>query len=601
MTDQNSTTFNVSATDNPFAAESIAPTGIRSLRIWPAILLLSGMLVGRYLNGAVEDGPAYLWMVSAFGPMLCGILILLWWLLASRATWKERVLGFAGAVSAFALTMVLLDKSMRGPAMMGLTIPMGTAGFALGAIIAARRPALRRTSVALGLATLGFGFSTLLSSDGMWGDFAVELRWRWEKTAEERLLENAERRILDDFEAQDLLSESLLSPEWPEFRGIGRTGRQRGPRLNRDWNASPPQERWKIDVGPGWSSFAVAGSSLFTQEQRGANETIVCYDANSGLEIWTHAVEGRLQDPLGGPGPRATPTLSEGRLFVTCATGPVLRLDPLIGKLVWKIDLREVADRKPPMWGFCSSPLVVGAAVVVHAGGTGDKGTIALNVATGKVEWSAPAGEHSYSSPQLSIVAGDEQILMLTNEGLDLIDPGSGAIRLNYPWKHKGYRSLQPPVVDENSILLPTGAGSGTRRIRISKSGSSLQAKEVWTSRQLKPDFNDGIVFDGHYYGFDGSIFTCINLSTGQRTWKGGRYGKGQALLLENSRIVLVVSETGEVVLLNASPDSHKELCRFQAIEGKTWNHPVVVGNLLFIRNAQKAACFELAVTDSSG
>jgi outer membrane protein assembly factor BamB len=324
------------------------------------------------------------------------------------------------------------------------------------------------------------------------------------------------------------------------------------------------------------------------------NETVVCYAADSGAEIWTQKIESRFSDPLGGPGPRATPTLADGSLFVQGANGQLQCLDPKTGKKVWNQDLREIADREPPMWGFSSSPLVVGSLVIVYAGGAGEKGTLAFDTASGKLEWSAAAGDHSYSSPLLCNIGDDESVLMLTNAGIDLLDPQSGQKRLSYEWKHNGYRALQPQVIDGDSLIVPTGMGTGTRRIRISKNGEELSVDDLWTSRFFKPDFNDFVVHDGRAYGFNGSIFTCIDLASGKRDWKGGHYGKGQVLLLAESALLLVATEYGEVVLLKASPSGHQELTKFRALEGKTWNHPVVIGDRLYIRNAQEAACYRL-------
>jgi hypothetical protein len=144
------------------------------------------------------------------------------------------------------------------------------------------------------------------------------------------------------------------------------------------------------------------------------------------------------------------------------------------------------------------------------------------------------------------------------------------------------------------SVLLPTGMGAGTRLIRLQRNGEVWAAEDVWTSRYLKPDFNDFVVYQDHLYGFDSSIFTCIRLGSGERGWKGGRYGKGQVILLQDSGLLLVLSEQGEGVLLRATPEAHEELAAFHLLEGKTWNHPAIVGDRLFVRNAEEAACYRL-------
>ena len=584
---------------SPTAVEAPVPAikvGFRPLRVWPAAMLLAGMVIARLLPRLIENGPANLWMSAAIGPAACGVLVVLWWLLLSRASWLERLVGIVGIVGAAAGTLAVMHKSMIEIGVMVLTIPMGTAAFAVAAILFGRMLSFRRTVIAILFAGCGFGFSTLIKSDGLWGDFAVDLKWRWKQSNEDQVVANLDQQplvSLTDFAAPDV-EQWLANPEWPAFRGEDRSGRQHGPILSSDWSATPPEQIWKVGVGPGWSSFAAAGKLLFTQEQRGSMETTVCYSADSGREVWKQQIESRFEDSLGGPGPRATPTLADGGLFVMGASGHLMRLDPRTGDVVWQKDLRKVAMREPPMWGFCSSPLVTNSLVIVHAGGAGDKGTLAFDVATGELKWSMESGDHSYSSPQLSNVGGEPLVLMLTNNGIELLDPQSGKLCLNYEWKHNGYRDLQPQVINGDSILLPTGTGTGTRCIRVVKNGEQYSAKELWTSGDLKPDFNDFVVFEDHAYGFDNSIFTCIDLKTGKRQWKGGRYGKGQVLLLEDSRLLLVAGEYGDVVLLKADPSTHSELATLKAIEGKTWNHPVVIGDRLYIRNAEEAACFRL-------
>jgi len=323
------------------------------------------------------------------------------------------------------------------------------------------------------------------------------------------------------------------------------------------------------------------------------------YDANTGREVWKRQIETRLDDPLGGPGPRATPTIGNGGLFVTGATGMLLRLDPATGAILWQQDLKSVAGRAVPMWGFAASPLVTDSVAIVYAGGPGDKGLLAFDVGSGTLHWSAAAGNDSYSSAQLNTIAGEELVLLLSNDGLLCVDPANGKGRLNYEWKFKGYRALQPSVVGDDTVLMPTAMNTGTRAIRIKKTNGQLAAEELWTSRHLKPDFTDFVIHQGHAYGIDGGIFTCVDLKTGERKWKGGRYGKGQVLLLENSGLLLVSAEDGRVLLLRADPGEHAEVASFAALEGKTWNHPVVVGDRLYVRNAQEAACYKLPLAQA--
>lgn len=583
------------AFSTPQEAAASSTGNLLPLRVWPAAVLMVGMVIARWLPTLWQDGPANIWMSAAFGPLLLGLAILLWWLFASRASILERIVGFVGCIALFGITFVLVDRSMIGPALMVLTIPVGTAMFGIGAMLGAKRLTFSRTIVALLVAAVGFGSSALLRNEGMWGDFAMELDWRWNQSAEEQML--AARGDVEQVSINEVNSEldtTLAEPEWSGFRGGDRTSRAKGTRLITDWSSNPPTELWRIPVGPGWSSFAVAGNLLFTQEQRGPMESIVCYDADTGREIWVCELESRFDEAIGGPGPRATPTLANGQLYAMGAEGFLVRLDPKTGDIQWKVDLRQVAGREPPMWGFASSPLIVNSTVIVHAGGGGDLGVIGFDVDSGKKVWSVPSGGHSYSSPQLATVSGRRTVIVPTDAGATFVNPENGHVQLEYNWKHGGYRALQPQVVAGDSVLIPTGMGTGTRRIRLEIDGEGFRAEELWTSRELKPDYNDFVIYQGHIYGYDGMIFTCIDLETGERKWKGGRYGKGQVLLVEDSGLLLIASEKGEAVLLKADSTKKEELARISAIDGKTWNHPVLVGDRLFIRNGEEGACYRL-------
>ena len=573
-------------------------SGYHKLRVWPPLLILVGMTAS-FLPDAIKTDVPTFQAVRMLGPAVGGILILLWWLTLSRARWTERVLGLVGTVVAVGLTIALADRSMVGVPVIIVTIPMGMTAFALAAILCRNRRSLQRVCIVLFMAALGFGFTTLLRGEGVWGNGSLGLAWRFSDSPEQRLVANrsgsssqSQDRNVEDAMQKEFVERWLADPEWPGFRGEDRSGTVSRTEYASDWTSSPPEKLWTIPVGPGWSSFSVAGKLLFTQEQRGEMECVVCYSSQTGEEFWVQGIASRFEDSLGGPGPRATPTIAFGDLFVLGAHGQLMRMDARSGKIRWQSDLREIAKRSAPTWGFSSSPLVVGSVVIVHAGGKGDLGTLAFDVDSGDRVWSAAAGDHAYGSPQICQVDGQSFVAMLTNAGFDLIDPITGRVHLSHAWDAMDYRSLQPRAVGDHSILLP--GGSGTRLINITIAAGKLTAQEAWTSKFMKPDFNDLVVFQEHAYGFDGTIFACIDLKTGERSWKGGRYGKGQVLLLKESGLLLVLSESGELVLLSATPSAHTELGRIQAVEGKTWNHPVVVGDRLYVRNSTEAACFRL-------
>jgi outer membrane protein assembly factor BamB len=328
---------------------------------------------------------------------------------------------------------------------------------------------------------------------------------------------------------------------------------------------------------------------------------VVCYDAKTGAQRWVHESPARFAETMGGVGPRATPTIAGDKLYVLGATGLLDCLDPLTGASLWERDLKKDARPTPPIWGFASSPLVVGDKVVVYAGGKDDKGVMAYDTKTGSTSWCAPAGDHTYSSPQLAKIAGRDVILMLDNSGISAIDPTDGKPVWTYEWKFENYRAIQPLVVDPTGLLLGTGMGKGTRRIEIKAAKAGAEFAERWTSLDMKPDFNDYVAYQGHLYGLDHNILCCVDLATGKRKWKNGRYGNGQLLLLPDADQLLVLSEQGDLVLIRANPEKLDEVARQKVLDGKTWNHPSLVGNRIYVRNAEEAACYELPLAGQSG
>ena len=379
---------------------------------------------------------------------------------------------------------------------------------------------------------------------------------------------------------------------WPGFRGPDRDSVVRGLRLATDWSASPPVALWRRPIGPGWSSFAVGGELLYTQEQRGDDEIVACHRVATGEPVWRHLDAARFWESNGGAGPRGTPTLAGGRVYSFGATGIVNALDAATGAVAWSRNAAADAGRKVPYWGFSSSPLVVGDLVIVAASGT----LVAYDAGTGERRWLGPARGGSYSSAHLATIDGVPQVLLLRGDGVTSVAPADGTLLWEHTWE--GGAIVQPALTPEGHVLIAANdmsGGIGIRRLAVARGEGTWSVGERWTTRGLKPYFSDYVVHEGHAYGFDGNILSCIDLADGKRKWKGGRYGSGQMLLLADQALLLVLSEDGELALVKATPDAFTELARVPAIEGKTWNHPALVGDVLLVRNGQEMAAFRLA------
>jgi outer membrane protein assembly factor BamB len=299
----------------------------------------------------------------------------------------------------------------------------------------------------------------------------------------------------------------------------------------------------------------------------------------------------RFYESNGGAGPRATPTLSNGRLYSLGATGILNALDPRTGAVLWSRNAVTDAGIKLPGWGIAASPALAAGVLVVAVSGA----LAGYDPATGAPRWSRQSSGGSYSSPHVVTVDGTTQILLMAGAGLTAVSPSDGKLLWQHPWA--GVPIVQPAQISGGDFLITTADAMGAigiRRIAVTHAAGEWTAQERWTSKGLKPYFNDFVVHKGYAYGFDGNILACISLEDGSRAWKGGRYGNGQFILLPDEDLLLVLSEDGDLALVSATPDQFTERARFKAIEGKTWNHPVLVGDLLLVRNGEEMAAFRL-------
>jgi outer membrane protein assembly factor BamB len=477
---------------------------------------------------------------------------------------------------------------MQGMMFYVYAIPVLSLAFVIWAVASRRLSDGPRWAMMVVTILLACGVWTLLRSDGITGDAGAIFAWRWAETPEERLLAQADDELTALPSAPTAAETGV---DWPGFRGPYRDAIIRGVRIETNWSASPPVELWRRPIGPGCSSFAVHGSLLYTQEQRGDDEIVACYNLTTGEPVWRHRDAARFWDSHAGAGPRATPTLSGGRVYTFGATGILNVLDARDGSVVWSRSAASDTDAKIPGWGFTSSPLVVDDVVIVAVAGT----LVAYDLATGDPHWFGPDGGAGYSSPHLLTIDGVAQILLMSKVGATSFAPADGTLLWKHPWPE--VRIVQPALTTDGDLLLSAGQGKGMRRIDVAHGLEGWKIEERWTSRRLKPNFNDFVVHKGHAFGFNGPSLTCIDVEDGQRKWKGGRYG-GQLILLADQDLLLVLSEKGELALVVAAPDQFTELARFPAIKGKTWNHPVLVGDVLVVRNSQEMAAFRLSLAD---
>jgi outer membrane protein assembly factor BamB len=594
---------------------------VRPLRLWPGVALAVLLVLAKAVVPAFAPFATPYTVIAGVGLALA---IAIWWLFFSRAPWTERL----GAVALIAVVMFItfrfLHVSIRA-GMMGYMFAVFATPLIAVALVAwaaaARNLAVGPRRIALVVVVLlAAGGWTLVRTEGFDGYIDHEFALRWTPTPEQRLLARANdepppvaapAKVTVDkppAAAADTVTAAIpeaappaapastpvpekviTAAEWPGFRGPARDGVVRGVRVDTDWTQSPPVELWRRPIGPGWGSFAVQGDLLYTQEQRGEEELVSAYDVKTGKPVWRHRDAARFWESNAGPGPRSTPTVSNGRVYSLGATGILNALDARSGAVVWSHDAAKDTGAKIPDWGFSGSPLVVDGLVIVATSGV----MAAYDAASGARRWIGPAGAAGYTSPHLVTIDGVSQVVLMSGTGLTGVTPSDGKQLWEHPWK--GYPITQPSQTPDGGILIVADQSSGTRRVAVARGPGGWTVTERWTSNGLKPWFNDFVVHKGHAYGFDGTILSCIDLADGTRKWKGGRYGGGQLVLLPDQDVLLVLSEEGELALVGATPEGFKELGRAPAITGKTWNHPVIAGRTLLVRNGEEMAAFRLS------
>jgi outer membrane protein assembly factor BamB len=437
------------------------------------------------------------------------------------------------------------------------------------------------------------------------GDWHPIFIYRWEADPADLL--DAHRGHLpatDDLQPVDLTIDAVR--DWPRFRGSRCDGVVGGLTLATDWKASPPRQVWRQPAGGGYAAFAVAGNVAVTIEQRRDQEVVVCYDRATGRERWVYAYPALFHrsEPMGGDGPRATPTIADGLVYSLGATGHLACVNGRDGSPKWAINVLEDAGAKNADWGMSGSPLVVDDLIIVNPGvdpaQNAGRALTAYDRKTGKRVWAVGNRPAAYASPQLATLAGQRQVLVFDRPGLAAFDPQTGRQLWDYPWETMmGMNMIQPLVIGDDRVLISSELGNGAALLRVRRQGDDFVVEEVWNNRRFASKFSSPVFHKGHIYGLNYGMLTCLDAQTGQQRWKDGRrFGHGQLLLVGD--VLLILGEGGDLALVAADPTGYRELSRLPVFRGKTWNTPALAGRQLFIRTHAEMACFELGVTSTA-
>jgi outer membrane protein assembly factor BamB len=573
---------------------------LRLLLAWAVTLAVLPYAWGRVLVMGLMDGPEPE-VIALLGAGLLAVVLLTIGLGAPRAHPRRRRLLAAGVLVSWVVLNTVLILLFCGDliprvATASLFVLSGLWVVWLAWLLYWPLPWAARLGALVLLAAAAPAFPLALRTEGLTGDSRVNFAWRWQATPEytgpggSHELSTAEAIQLPPAGPDD----------YAQFLGPARLGVVPHARLGRDWAAHPPRLLWRRPVGAGWGAFAVVGDYAFTQEQRGPDECVVCYRTADGSEVWAHADPVRFDSSMGGPGPRATPTVAGNRVYTVGATGLLNCLDGGTGRGIWAVNIQEDNHADGPLLhGVSGSPLVVDGLVIVSPTGADGPLLAAYNL-DGKRVWQGGHTQAGYDSPLLAELDGVRQVLLGDTAGVAGHDLRTGKRLWGFAWTNTDGVNCSQPIPNAGGpgrVYFATGYGKGSVLVRVKRSaGGPWSAEAVWTSRAMRTKFTTAVLHRGHAYGLDDGVLACQDLGSGRRLWRDGRYGHGQVLLAGD--LLLVQAEDGEVVLIEPAPGGLHELGRLDALTSKTWNNPALAGRLLLVRNDREAACYELPAAE---
>ncbi len=452
------------------------------------------------------------------------------------------------------------------------------------------------------------GFFVLNRYDGVSGELVPHFTSRW-KPADQSI--SAGKSVsLPIADSREFSTSPYYEFASIQFWGDQRDGTVAAIDLETNWETNPPEELWRIPIGLGWGSFSVAEGLAVTLEQpSGADHDVLfAVELETGKLVWASEIAGTHSNPVGGTGPRTTPSIAGQRVIVQTGTGKMVCCDLHSGQLIWQRDLiaeagiDQATSERFITWGRSGSPLVVGDQVIVPFGGAPEAGLktlVSMSLETGNLLWTSGNDQISYASPQLLTLDGKEQIVLVSEQivgGYSLVD---GRKLWEYPWASKSNgdaNTSQVAQIDETSLLLSKGYGRGCNRISLTKrSTGDFQVVMDWeNTKSLKTKLTSCVLYDEAAFGLNDGKLECVSLVTGRRNWIKGRYGHGQILLCGEH--LIITSEDGELVVLAANSKEPVELAKIKVLDGVTWNIPTLAGNLILIRNGKQAVCIKLPV-----
>lgn len=380
--------------------------------------------------------------------------------------------------------------------------------------------------------------------------------------------------------------------DWPQWRGANRDGVSAETSLLTDWPKEGPKKVWEVKGGQGYSSFAVVGGKVYTILQDGAKETVLCWDADTGKEIWRFGYACHYENDWGS-GPRSTPTIEGGLVYTVGGTGLFHCLKADTGEEVWKHDLLKEFNAENLRWGVTFSPLIEGDLIYTNPGGPNGGSIAAFDKKTGKLAWKALDDIAGYSSPIAATLAKVRQIVFFMGRSLVSVSPKDGKEYWRYDWETSYDCNIATPIIVDDYVFISSGYGKGAAVFKVEGGENKLTVKRVYETTKMCNHFSSCVLYEKHLYGFsDPGILVCMEFATGNVKWTERGFKKGSLLVADGHLIIL--GEEGTLAVAEATPDKYREKARHQVFQSKCWSAPVLANGKLYVRDETAVKCFEL-------
>lgn len=378
----------------------------------------------------------------------------------------------------------------------------------------------------------------------------------------------------------------VAAQDWPQWRGPNRDGKVKGFAEPKEW-PSEMTLKWKTTVGLGDSTPALVGNRLYVFTRQGDEEVNLCLDAQTGRELWKdkYAAMAVTGPPSRHPGPRSSPAVADGKVVTIGVGGVISCLDANTGKVLWR---KDPYPKVVPQFFTAMSPIIIDGMAIAHLGGKDNGGIIAYDLNTGNPKWQWTEEGPEYSSPSLLTVDGTKQIVTLTEKSVVGIGLADGKLLWKLPFlpERRAYNAATPIIDGENVIY--TGAGRGTKAIKIEKKTDGFTAKELWSNTEVAPQFNTPVLKDGLLFGLSNrGNFFCINNQTGKTAWIDSTQTDrgGFASIVDVGSVILALPSSAELIVIKPVEKEYTELARIKVSDKAVYAHPVIAGNRIYIKD----------------